>query len=358
MILSVSRRTDIPNYYSEWFFNRIKEGFVYVRNPMNPRQVSKILLSPEVVDCIVFWTKNPEPMLARLPELSAYHYYFQFTLTGYGRNVERNVPHKKEKMIPVFQRLSEQIGSSRVIWRYDPILFTKEYTPEYHLKAFSQIAEALKGYTDKCVISFVDTYTKNQKAMRELGAYELRQPARGNNSCEEIAQSQDCGEEMAQEEISQKQGAGEEITLEEFASKLSGIARANGMSIATCAESLDLQHCGIGQNSCIDKELIEAIIGCPIKVKKDKNQRPECGCVESIDIGTYNTCLNGCVYCYANHSPESVRRNCGQYDVKSPILCGQVTEEDRISEREVMSLREEKDSQEEDIVWEEQMGLF
>ena len=321
MILSVSRRTDIPNYYSEWFFNRIKEGFVYVRNPMNPRQVSKIPLSPQVVDCIVFWTKNPEPMLARLPELSGYHYYFQFTLTGYGRDIERNVPHKKEKMIPIFQQLSEQIGSSRVIWRYDPILFTKDYTPEYHLKAFSQIAESLKGYTDKCVISFVDTYAKNQKAMKELGAYDL-------------------------------------TGLEEFAHSLSQIARANGMSIATCAENLDLQHCGIGHNSCIDKELIEEIIGCPIKVKKDKNQRPECGCVESIDIGTYNTCLNGCVYCYANHSLESVRRNCGQYDVDSPILCRKVTAEDKISEREVISQREENGLPKEEVMWKEQMRLF
>lgn len=343
MILSVSRRTDIPNYYSEWFFNRIKEGFVYVRNPMNPRQVSKIPLSPQVVDCIVFWTKNPEPMLARMPELSGYHYYFQFTLTGYGRDIERNVPHKKEKMIPIFQRLSEQIGSSRVIWRYDPILFTKDYTPEYHLKAFSQIAESLKGYTDKCVISIVDTYAKNQKAMKELGAYELGQLT---------------GIDATGEERVGKHGDEEETAVEEFARKLSEIARSNGMSITTCAENLDLQHCGIGHNSCIDKELIEEIIGCPIKVKKDKNQRPECDCVESIDIGTYNTCPNGCVYCYANHSQESVRRNCGQYDVNSPILCGNVTKEDKISERDVTSLREENGLPKEEVMWKEQMRLF
>ena len=136
MILSVSRRTDIPNYYSEWFYNRIKEGFAYARNPMNPRQVSKIAISRDVVDCIVFWTKNPEPMMGRLDELSAYPYYFQFTLTGYGRDMERNVPHKRDKMIPIFQNLSSRIGAERVIWRYDPIIFTKTYTPEYHLKAF------------------------------------------------------------------------------------------------------------------------------------------------------------------------------------------------------------------------------
>ena len=115
MILSVSRRTDIPNYYSEWFFNRIKEGFVYVRNPMNIHQVSKIDISPDVVDCIVFWTKNPESMINRLDELAEYKYYFQFTLTGYGKDMESNVPHKKEKMIPIFQDLSKRIGKCQVL---------------------------------------------------------------------------------------------------------------------------------------------------------------------------------------------------------------------------------------------------
>ena len=123
MILSVSRRTDIPNYYGEWFFNRIKAGFVYVRNPMNPHQVSRIAITPDKVDCIVFWTKNPAPMLSRLEELAPYDYYFQFTLTGYGKDVECNVPHKKEKMIPIFRELANKAGAERVIWRYDPILF-------------------------------------------------------------------------------------------------------------------------------------------------------------------------------------------------------------------------------------------
>lgn len=302
MILSVSRRTDIPSYYSEWFFNRIKEGFLYVRNPMNPRQVSKIDLSPEVVDCIVFWTKNPRPMFDRLQELSAYHYYFQFTLTGYGRDVENNIPHKKEVMIPAFQRLSDQIGSEKVIWRYDPIMFTKTYTPEYHRKAFTQIAEALQGYTNKCVISFVDSYAKTKKNMAELGVYELNQ---------------------------------EELTT--FAKELAQVAKKNGMTIATCAEVIDLEECGIEHNACIDRTLIEEIIGAGLKVGKDKNQRMECGCIESVEVGTYNTCRNGCKYCYANHSPESVIRNCQKYDPYSPILCDSIKEEDIITERKVKS---------------------
>lgn len=304
MIVSASRRTDIPNYYSEWFYNRIKEGFVYVRNPMNPHQVSKIDLSPQVVDCIVFWTKNPEPMMSRLEELSAYRYYFQFTLTGYGKDIEPGLPHKKETLIPVFQRLSTQLGRKRVIWRYDPILFNRIYTPEYHLKAFRQIAEALKGYTEKCVISFVDAYAKNRRTLKNLGAYELSGRP-----------------------------------LMEFASKVSETAGENGMTVGSCAEAMDFAACGIAHNCCVDKALIEEITGYKIKAGKDKNQRPECGCVESVEIGAYDTCKNGCLYCYANSSTAGVRKACEQYDEASPLLCGYVMETDKISIREVRSLK-------------------
>lgn len=305
MILSVSRRTDIPNYYSDWFYNRIKEGFVYVQNPMNMHQISKIDLSPDVVDCIVFWTKNPEPMFAGLNALEQYSYYFQFTLTGYGREIERNLPHKKEQMIPIFQRLSDKIGRQRVIWRYDPVLFTKTYTPEYHLRAFEQIAASLNGFTEKCVISFVDLYAKNKKAMESLNTFEL-------------------GEQE----------------LYGFAKQLSNIAGKNRMAIASCAETIELSHCGIQHNCCIDKELIEAIIGYPLRVGTDRNQRAGCGCVESVDIGAYNTCKTGCRYCYASYSFDSVVKNCGKYDSMSPMLCGVPASEDKIRDREVKSLKE------------------
>ena len=307
MILSVSRRTDIPNYYSDWFLNRIKEKYLYVRNPMNPHQVSKIDLSPEVVDCIVFWTKNPKPLLERLDELKEYNYYFQFTLTGYGMDIESHVPHKKEVMIPIFQELSNKIGKEKVIWRYDPILFTDKYTPEYHLKAFEQIANALDGYTEKCVISFVDTYAKNKKNMIELGAKEL-----------------------------------DKAQLLEFAKQLSRIASDNHMEIGSCAENIDLAECGIKHNSCIDQKLIESIIGCKINTSKDKNQRKECGCIESVEIGTYNTCKNGCKYCYANDSEESVMHYSKTCNPMSPILCGEVTAEDKMTQRKVQSIREEQ----------------
>lgn len=298
MILSVSRRTDIPSYYAEWFYNRIKEGFVCVRNPMNPRQVSEIRITPDVVDCIVFWTKNPLPMMERLDKLKAYPYYFQFTLTGYGNDVEVNLPDKKTMMIPMFQELSNRIGRERVIWRYDPIFFSDRYTVEYHIETFRAMAEALNGYTDKCVISFLDIYAKIRKNMEGLSYYEL-----------------------------------EESELRSFAKEISRIAKQNHISVGSCAEKIDLEDCGIVHNCCIDKRLIEKLIGCKLSVGKDKNQRKECGCVESIDIGTYNTCRNGCAYCYANLGAKNVERNAAKYDPASPLLCGCIGEEDKVTQR-------------------------
>ena len=230
MILSVSRRTDIPCYYSDWFYNRIKEGFVYVRNPMNDHQISRISLSPKVVDCIVFWTKNPEKMLERMDELAAYQYYFQFTLTGYGTDMEPNVPHKKNHMIQVFRQLSEQIGADRVVWRYDPIIFSDIYTPDYHLRAFRQLAEALQGYTQKCIISFVDIYARNRTRMDTL---HLQEPG--------------------------------STEFHFFLSEISRIAADHQMELATCAEKADLEAYGIKHNSCIDKDMIEKILDAELK---------------------------------------------------------------------------------------------
>ena len=305
MIISASRKTDIPAYYSEWFINRIKEGFVYSRNPLNAHQISKIPLNPNVVDCIVFWTKNPIPMIPRLEELKDYNYYFQFTLTGYGKDMESNLPDKKTKLIPAFQELSDKIGPERVIWRYDPIAFNATYTPEYHIKAYKQIAEALSGYTKKCVISFVDMYQKIQKNMQEMNIHEES-----------------------------------DETMYSFAEKLYGIAKENDMVLATCAEKIDLLPIGIEHNACIDKSVIEKICGCTLKVKKDPSQRMECQCVESREIGSYNTCANGCRYCYANHSPEMVKKNMARYDPMSPILCDTVDESvgDKITEVKAKSL--------------------
>lgn len=305
MILSVSRRTDIPNYYSDWFFNRLKKGFLYVRNPMNAHQVSSITLSPNVIDCIVFWTKNPAKMIGRLDELDGYNYYFQFTVTGYEQDVEQNLPDKKEVIIPTFKKLSEKIGKEKTIWRYDPILINDKYTFEYHIKAFSEIAQELSAYTEKVIISFVDLYAKTLRNTKDLNMRALT------------------GDEMLS-----------------LGGELAHIAKSNNLRIESCAEEIDLQEVGIEHGHCVDKELIERITGFKMKCEKDKNQRAECGCFNSIDIGAYNTCQNDCKYCYANFNQDRVCQNKENYNAVSPILCGKLNADDKVTERAMHSFKD------------------
>jgi hypothetical protein len=305
MIISASRRTDIPSYYSDWFYNRIKEGFVLVRNLMNFHQVSKISLAPDVVDAIVFWTKNPLPMLDRLGELNDYAYYFQFTVTPYGHDVEPNLPGKHDAIVPAFKRLSDAIGAERVIWRYDPILINEQYTMEYHVHAFGEIAEALRSYTRKVTISFIDVDYRGVKSnIKELALRDFPP--------------------VAQMELS---------------AQLAKIAHSNSLVIDTCAEQIELGQYGIEHARCIDDKLLAELLGCGLNIDKDKNQRLECGCVASIDIGMYNTCLNGCRYCYANYSPKAVAGNFAKHNALSPLISGEVGADDTIHERAVKSCR-------------------
>lgn len=168
MIISVSRRTDIPAFYAEWFYNRLRAGYVLVRNPMNVHSVSKVALSPEVVDAFVFWTKNPLPLMKRLDELAEYPYYFQFTLTGYGKDIEPGLPDKKQVLLPAFKELAAKTCRQRVIWRYDPIFFSSRYSAEYHLECFEALAAELSGSTERCVISFMDEYRNTKRNAQKL----------------------------------------------------------------------------------------------------------------------------------------------------------------------------------------------
>ena len=304
MILSASRRTDLPNYYSDWFFNRVQEGFLDVRNPFNARQISRISLSPKVVDCIVFWTKNPGPMMERLGELAAYDFYFQFTLTGYGAEVEAGMPDKRRVLIPTFKRLAQELGRERVVWRYDPIFISRRYTPAYHLKAFREIAEALSGSTDLAVISFLDMYQKIRRNMERLQAEPL----------------------------------GTEGMLE-LAGEMARIAARCGMAVESCAEAADLSAAGVGHGSCIDRRRIERLTGCRIKCRRDGNQRPECGCVESVDAGSYNTCLNGCAYCYASFDRAKILEHRAGFDARSTVLGTPLRPEDTVRLRSLQSFK-------------------
>lgn len=299
MILSASRRTDIPGFYSEWFMKRLKEGYVLTRNPMNHSQIRRITLSPETVDCIVFWTKDPGNFidkLSRLDELG-YSYYFQFTLTPYGKELERNLSDKKQ-IVKTFQCLSKAIGKERVIWRYDPIILNEMLTEAYHVKMFTALCRELCGYTDSCIISFVDVYHKLNKAAKE-----------------------DLLKEITEEQ------------MHRLASVFSEIARDYGIELQACCEKVDFREDGVKSSSCIDKARIEKICGHSITAGKDKSQRPGCGCVQSIDIGVYNTCRNGCVYCYANHSDNSITKNYLRHNPDSDIMIGTVDEKGIIKNR-------------------------
>ena len=305
MILSASRRTDIPNYYSEWLARRFRAGFLCVRNPMNFRQVSRITLNPNVIDCIVFWTKNPAPMLPYLDEYRRYMYYFQFTLTGYGKDIEPGLPDKRRILIPAFCELADRIGRDRVIWRYDPIFLSDHYTLDYHVKAFTRIAEALVGRTRRVVISFLDDYEKTKRNMKGINIQGLTKEK-----------------------------------MRRLAHSFAVIAGRYGMEIQTCAEKIDLSEYGITHGACIDREYIEHLLGCRLRAGKDHGQRPECRCIESVEIGSYHTCRNGCRYCYANFSDGRVQARIRDFDVDSPILCGKMEPEDRITERKMKTLRE------------------
>lgn len=294
MIISVSRRTDIPAFYSEWFLNRIKEGFVLVRNPMNPHQIRRISLRPSDVECIVFWTKNPAPLLPHLDALKDYSFYFQYTLTPYGADIEPHTPPKAE-LFKTFRNLSEKIGPERVIWRYDPIIFSDSMDSEWHTRRFEEMCQKLHGQSTKCVVSFVDFYRKCVKKLNILNARLARY------------------EEMV-----------------ELLQILNQIAKEHGIKIETCSEKISLQ--GVSPSKCIDDCLICKITGRNLIFKKDKIQRLECGCVESLDIGAYNTCSHLCEYCYANAENNLVSRNIKHHNPKSPLLIGELLPTDKITE--------------------------
>jgi len=304
VILSVSRRTDIPAFFAKWFINRIRAGHVLVRNPMNYHQVSKINLSPKTLDCIVFWTKNPRSIFPYIDEISAsYPFYFQYTLNSYGREIEKNLPPIDER-IETLQTLSKKIGREKVIWRYDPILLSSDYDVGFHIKNFKKLAQILAPYVESCVFSFFDAYPK---VMKNIKACNVRA----------------CNDDE----------------MNYLAKELANVGRQNNLTLKTCAEIIDLQDYGIEHGKCIDPELISRIIGYKIDAAKDKNQRNECGCVESIDIGQYNTCRHGCKYCYANFNAQSVETFNSQHNDESPLLIGELTDVDKVTERKIKSLK-------------------
>ena len=288
-------RTDIPAFYSEWFMNRIREGYVLVRNPYRQDWITRYELDPEVVDCIAFCTKNPAPMLKYIDELKRFHQYWFVTITPYGTDVEPNVP-TKEQVMQDFITLSEAVGVNCIGWRYDPILIDSTYTLERHISDFETMCKTLSGYTTVCVISFIDLY---KKVIRNFPQVRTVTPQ------ERIA----IGKAFAE------------------------IGKEYGITIRACAEGTELEPNGVDCGGCMTVGTFEKALHAVLDVPKRKNQRGgKCACVLGTDIGAYDTCAHFCRYCYANTDAERVRRNMKAHDPDSPFLIGSCRPGDRIRE--------------------------
>lgn len=295
MIISASRRTDIPAFYSSWFMQRIREGYCTVFNPFNRKQVTNVSLLPSDVEVIVFWTKNPKPLFPYLKELEerGFRSYFQYTLNAYPPEFEPKVPDLNDR-IETFIQLSELIGPKKVIWRYDPIILSNITGYDYHKDMFVKIAQALKGNTQRVVISFVDSYRKAISQFKLLAKQGI----------------------FIDEELNLE-------VLEDLVRTLVSISKENGLEVQSCAEKLDISPWGVLPGKCIDPQYIKRVFGIDVNQTKDKNQRPECGCVQSKDIGVYETCLHGCRYCYAG-TIQAGLRNHKSHHVDSPSLISQL----------------------------------
>ena len=296
MIISASRRSDIPAFYAEWFIKRIRAGYCTVPNPYNRQQISRISLLPDDVDVIVFWTRNPKPLFPYLDELDqcGYPYYFQYTLLGYPRNIDKKSPSRKTAL-NIFQELANRIGPQRVIWRYDPIVFSQLTGGQFHSENYAFIANALRGYTHRSVISVMDMYKKFRKRIAQLNQ-------QGVGVIDHDGQSSPRYDAMMK--------------------AIAQTARRNDMQIVSCAEARELQAYDIQPGKCIDDNYIEQTFNIEVGHKKDPAQRQACGCVISKDIGMYDTCLFGCQYCYATSNFERSTINHKNHDPESPSLLG------------------------------------
>lgn len=282
-IISASRRTDLPAFYARWFIQQVRRGFCEVANPFNPQQVRRVSLLPPEVTAIVFWTRHPRPLLPYLPELdqAGFRYYFHYTLLDYPRLIETHRP-SLSMALRTFRDLAQQIGPERVIWRYDPIVLSNLTPVEFHLEAFSRLAQALRGSTRRVVISLLDPYPKLKRR---------------------FAQMEQAGLHL------QYSIDGREPWLAGLLHSLAECAAASGMEIVSCAEPFDLRPYGVWPGSCIDSGLLNRLFSLALDPARDPGQRPACGCALSVDIGWYDSCPFGCQYCYATRSFTLARQN-------------------------------------------------
>lgn len=295
MIINTGGRTDTVQYYTEWLLKRFEEGYILSRNPLFPGKVTRYELTPEKVDCIQFCSKNYDPILADLHKITdRFHTYFHYTITAYGKDIEPGVP-SIEKSVETLKKLSAMAGKQRVAWRYDPVLLTKKYTIQTHLETFERMAKELAPYVDRCIFSFVEMYKKLKINMPELIPL------------------------TDQDKDTLAKGLGE-------------IAERYGLYIQTCGTNGDYTKYGIHPSGCMTLDMMANANGIEFRDLKHKGMRQGCHCVESRDIGAYDTCMNGCKYCYANKRPEKAFENYRYHDPESPLLLGHLKETDTVQQ--------------------------
>jgi hypothetical protein len=291
MIISASRRTDIPAFYGAWFMNRVRAGFCTVRNPFNPAVESRVSLLPQDVAAIAFWTRWPAPLLPHLQELAdrGLRFFFLFTITGNARAIEGRSPAPREA-IDIFRKLSERLGPHRVIWRYDPIVLSPRTGVRHHGAAFRRLADQLRGATTRCIVSPLATYRKNAERLRAMPDPDLV-PA---NDWQRAAPA--------------------------LIPRLSEIGRARGIALQSCASDVDFSPWGVPAGKCIDDAMLRQTFGLNAPARKDPSQRPACRCIASRDIGAYDSCLFGCAYCYATGTAAKARANHARHRPDGPAL--------------------------------------
>ena len=297
MIINTGQRTDIPAFYSKWFINRIKEGYVLVRNPYYPKNVTKFILSPDVVDVIGFCTKNPRPMFQYLDLIKEFGQFWYISITGFNKDMEPNVPSIDE-VISDFKYLSNKIGINAIAWRYTPIIINDKYTKERHIKTFEYIASKLCGYTNLVTFGFLDIYPKLEKNHPEL---------------------KDTDDQ----------------TKIEIAIEFKKIAKKYNMELRLCSKEKWLKEYDIDVDGCMRLEDYERSINKNLVIKKRMDARKKyCACLISNDIGMYNTCPHLCKYCYANGNTNMVINNYRYHDDNSPLLIGHIEKNDIIKDAE------------------------
>jgi hypothetical protein len=298
VIVSASRRTDIPAFFLEWFLGRLRAGFVLVRNPFNSHEVSRIQLNSDSVDCLVFWTKDPGGLVGRVEDLQGFGipFYVHVTITPYGGDLEPRAPGT-DRVLEHFEELSDIIGPHRVLWRYDPILLGSGQNEETHYRWFEKTVFRLGSRTDLCVISFLHLYRKCGRVLSERG---VRPP--------------------------------DPAARKTMAGTLASIARAGGLTVESCAGE-NLEEEGVAPGRCIDDRRVSLLTGRHVPSTKDPHQRERCGCVRSVDVGAYDTCLHGCLYCYATANRRTAEKNRRTHDPESPMILGRPVSGDRVHER-------------------------